>query len=236
MGAGRAPWLPSMLFSFIRMPASLTSTLTLAGIGTESFRVTGKGRAGEVRRRMRAPGVLVVLLALSGLAAVWYVGTVVGLAPFHYRIPWVAHAAAVCLLVNAALMSAAVYRIQSSRFSSDRRAAVRFAVHGRATVGSTELAVHDVSLTGARLLSAAAIERGAPVVLDLAPMLREPLAAVVRSCRPGPNGYFVGVEFNAMPTMLRAHLALDLFQTGLTPSLRTEPVFAEPALSPVGVQ
>lgn len=231
MGRGRAPWLPSMLFSFIRMPASLTATLALVGIGTESFRVTGKGRAGDSRQRMRAPGLLVLLLALSAVAAAWYAGTILGFVAFDYRIPWVANAAAVCLVVNAALMWAAVHRIRSSRFSSDRRGAVRFAMHGTATAGDTELLVLDVSLTGARLVSASRIEPGAPVVLDLAPMLSEPLAAVVRSCRPGANAFRVGVEFAAMPTALQAHLALDLFQTGLTPSLRTEPALHESALS-----
>ena len=67
------------------------------------------------------------------------------------------------------------------------------------------------------------MDAGSQVTLDLAPLASDRLVAVVRSSRRGPTGFDVGLEFVGLPTLLRAHRALDLFETGLAPALQLEP-------------
>jgi cellulose synthase (UDP-forming) len=229
LARGRAPLWPSTVFEFVRLPASLKATTALIGSKPRPFTVTDKGRTGHRRATMPAPRLLVALLVATALSALWYAATAAGLTWLDYSVPWVAHASALWMLFNACFLAGALYRIKGARFGSERRAAARFPTSGTASLDGRPVDVRDLSLTGAQVLSLVPCLPDQAVVLDLAPLLRSMVSAVVRSTRPVGGHHLLGLEFVDLAVWHQAHLALRLFQTGATPSLVIEP---EPAPRP----
>ena len=219
LARGRAPLWQSTVFEFVRMPAAIKATLALVSGKHHPFTVTEKGRTGDVRRNMPMPGLLVGLLLGSAVSALWYVATLLHLTPVAYTVPWVAHASALWMLVNALLLFGALRRIRSTKFGSERRAAVRFPVAGWARVDGVTAEVDDLSITGAALVMPRPLTPGAQVELELTPLLDHPVRAQVCSSRAVPHGHLVGLEFTDMAAAVRGRLVLDLFQTGSAPAL-----------------
>jgi cellulose synthase (UDP-forming) len=214
LARGRAPMWPSTVFEFVRMPAALRATAAIFSTRPRRFTVTDKGRTNDGRRTMSAPRLLVALLLGSLGSGLWYAATVLGHTPLTYEIPWVAHGAAVWLVLNGFLLAAALRRVTAPPFASERRASVRFPTSGAARLDGRILPLHDLSLTGATAVADFQAAPGTGVTLDLSPILEEPVPAVVRSARPSSDGYRLGLEFTSMAAAIRGDLVLQLFQTG----------------------
>ncbi len=228
---GTSPQLIGTVFEVVRMPANLRATLRLLAPGRPSFRVTPKGRVGELRSRRPVPGLLWVLLAASALTVPWTIASLLGLTPLRYSVPWLAYGSLFWLLVNGGLLLTAVGRIRAKRFGAERRAAVRFEVNAPARLGEDPVQLLDASLTGVRALvpaSASAPEPGQVATIEITIDDRTySFAGVIRSAsplsqrQPSPP-LVVGLEFAQGQTAERAALALALFQTGVAPLIEPE--------------
>ncbi len=221
LSRGRAPQWHSTLFEFIRLPANLAATTALFSARARPFMVTAKGRDGSDRRRMPVPGLLVGLLVASGLVLAWYAATVAGRTVLTYDVAWVAHAAALWLLVNVVVLAMAARRIRDERFGADRRAAVRFDLGGTVLLDGTPGRLRDVSLTGLHVAAApGTVSSGQRVRagVTVGERLLE-LDAVVRAVRPRAGHDSVGLELVDVSATQSAALALALFRTGIAPQL-----------------
>ena len=222
LARGRAPHMLSTVFEFVRMSANIAATLTLLGRRAGGFVVTPKGRMGDDRRRQPVPVLLLATTALAVLSSLWFGATLLGLTPLHYGVRWVAYGASVWLVVNGVLVAMAMARIRSERFAGERRASVRFGLAAAGALEGRPCHVRDLSLTGARVVfpgqvmdpaalqsetRTLAVDLGRPVALEVA----------VRSCRPGPDGMVVGLEFCPGQDAERAGLALALFHSETDP-------------------
>ena len=249
LSRGHAPAWHATVFAVIRLPANLRATLALFGRRQRRFQVTPKGRGGRSRSRMRVPRLLAGLLAAHAAALAWYAATVLHRTPLHYGVPWTAHGAALWLAVNTTLLLAAVRRIASPLFATERRASVRFPVRGQATVDGVPATLQDISLTGAavsvRMIDLVPGQRthltfaANRTVFELPAVVRSVTAAATASSggtaagtapgtAPGAaagtaarvgGGSTVGLEFAGLPDEDAAALALALFRTGITPAL-----------------
>jgi cellulose synthase/poly-beta-1,6-N-acetylglucosamine synthase-like glycosyltransferase len=223
LARGRAPHMLSTVFEFVRMSANIGATLTLFGKRDGGFVVTPKGRVGDDRRRQPVPVLLQATTGLAVLAALWFAATLAGRTPLHYGVPWVAYGAFGWLVFNGVLVGLAVARIRSARFAGERRASVRFGVDAVATVGGRPCHIRDLSLTGAQVVvpgdELADFTASAGQRLPLAVSLDRPLAfeVEVRSCRPGPEGLAIGLQFCDGQDEERAQLALALFHSKTDP-------------------
>ena len=83
------------------------------------------------------------------MAAAWFACTLARLTPLAYAVRWSAYAAAGWLTFNAAVLGAAVLRIQSDRFASDRRSAVRLKIGAPVRIDGHSGHLIDVSVGGA---------------------------------------------------------------------------------------
>jgi cellulose synthase/poly-beta-1,6-N-acetylglucosamine synthase-like glycosyltransferase len=226
LGRGRAPQWEAALFDFVRLPANLRATMTLFSRRGHAFTVTAKGRAatGTGRTRTAVPRLHTVLVVLSGLTFAWYLATLLGVTPLTYPVRWIAHGSACWLLFNAVLLGVAIGRIRHERYSSERRAAVRFDLDGEGTVDGVPYRLRDVSLTGASVQSLGGAHPSLRlgdqvwVSLDVTGQTLG-LAATVRSVTPGAGHEVCGVEFRGPGPADAAALALALFGTGVTPRL-----------------
>ena len=219
LARGRAPLWPATVFEFVRLPAGLRATTALASARPRPFQVTHKGRTDDSRRAMPMPWLLVILLVASLCTGLWYAATITGLTPLTYSIPWAAHAAMIWLVFNAAFLGWALYRIRSSRFGSERRAAVRFIATGVVLVDEVVGEVGDISLTGVAVSMPSPVTPGSYVCSELPGLIDESVRGVVRSSVGKPNGHDIGLEFAELAAPLRAQLALQLFQTGFAPRM-----------------
>ncbi|HEY3237915.1 MAG TPA: glycosyltransferase, partial [Acidimicrobiia bacterium] len=220
LARGRAPHLLSTVFEFVRMTANIGATLTLFGRRAGGFAVTPKGRVGDERQRQPIPGLLYVTIALSALAAIWFALTLAGRSPLNYGQKWVVYGAFTWLVVNGALVVAAMARIRSERFAGERRASVRFDLDAVGSVDGRTCRVRDLSLTGAKALlpagsSPLALAGQLTFIADLGVPVT--LQAEVRSSRPSPEGTILGLEFCAGQEADRANLALALFHSAAVP-------------------
>ncbi|HET6213934.1 MAG TPA: glycosyltransferase [Micromonosporaceae bacterium] len=227
LARGRAPQIHSTLFEFVRLPANLQATTALFARRPLPFVVTPKGRqGGDERRRTALPRLIPALLVLSGLAAAWYAATSFGLTPVTYRVPWVAHGAAVWLLVNAVMLVLAAKRIRHLRFAAERRASVRFERAATVSVDGVPCQPRDVSLTGASVAAPGALLRTGQQVrvrLDVGGTTLV-LRAVTRSVVAHDDDRQVaGLEFHDIGHGDQARLALALFGTGIVPQLVPAP-------------
>ncbi|HEY3262277.1 MAG TPA: glycosyltransferase, partial [Pseudonocardiaceae bacterium] len=224
LARGHATVWHAVLFELIRLPANLRATLALFGPRSRSFNVTAKGRGGRSRTRMPAPRLLVGLLVAHVAGLGWYAATIAGLSPLHYSVTWAAHGAAAWMVANMVVLCVAIHRIRSPRYGVERRAAVRFAMHGPAVLGDHHpVHVHDVSLTGAALSAPAGVAAvGQRTTLTLtADGVELRLPATVRSVSAPAGGQHVhvGAEFDQASNRLIAQLALALFRTDITPTV-----------------
>lgn len=216
LARGRAPHMLSTVFEFVRMSANIGATLTLLAARSGGFAVTPKGRVGDSRRRQPVPALLKVIAGLSVLAGIWFALALVGLAPMHYGIRWVAYSAFVWLVINGLLLAMAIARIRSERFAGERRASVRFDLDAAGRLNSQPCRARDLSLTGAGIVLPRAgaspdLAEEVTLIVDLGGPVT--LRAEVRSCRTGSEGTIVGLRFCPDQDAERAHLALALFQS-----------------------
>ena len=156
LARGYYPPRLSLLFEVLRMPGVLPATFAVFRFGPFKdavFRVTRKGRSENPESRSaHVPRLLVVLLALSLVALTWGVATFVGVTPITYERPAAVLGASAFMLLNIALLVAAIRRIRAARFAGERRAGVRFDVKLRGLLDGVLVEITDVSLTGARAL------------------------------------------------------------------------------------
>jgi len=204
-----AGWLAT-LFGVIGLPAALRAVVGRRGFGA----------------RHTVPVELVVLTLATLLSLAFWVVSAAGLTPVRYPVGWIAAGAAVWLVVNLALLVTAMRRIAAARSAAERRAGVRFEVHGHAVVNGRLARLHDLSLTGASLRVHVPPAPGQEIMLGLTvdgSVLQLP--AVVRTARglaertvPG-HWTQIGVEFTDLSDTVAARLALSLFRTGMTTRL-----------------
>jgi hypothetical protein len=138
------------MFEFVRLQSNLKATLTYLRRGERAFSVTAK-HGTEERRRTQAPSSLWVLIALSGVGLVWFGCTLAGLTPVVYHVRWTVYGALFWVLVNLGFLGAALSRIRSDRFASERRTAVRLQTGGPATIEGRFGHLLDVSVGGAMI-------------------------------------------------------------------------------------
>jgi len=149
------------IFEFVRMQTTISATLSFLRPGERPFLVTGKAGADQ-RQRHGAPWLLWFLLALSLVSAGWFAGTLSGLTFTSYPIHWAVYGAMIWLVVNAGLLVAAIARVRSDHFATDRRSAVRLRVSGGVSLDEGPGELLDVSVGGALVRSALApLEVGA---------------------------------------------------------------------------
>jgi cellulose synthase (UDP-forming) len=148
LSRGYAPQGMAALFEFVRLQSNLKATLTYFRRGERPFSVTAKHGTDE-RRRTQTPWTLWVLLALTGLALVWFACTLAGFTPIVYHVKWTIYGALFWVLVNCGFLAAALARIRSDRFASERRAAVRLQTGGPASVEGRPGNLLDISIGGA---------------------------------------------------------------------------------------
>ena len=195
------------------MTPNLRATCTLLRQRPAHFSVTPKGRTGAERRRTHVPTLLPALLGLSVLAVVWCALSVRGWTPTTYEEPWAVGAALLWLVVNAALLVAAIRRVRAESFGAERRASVRFAVDLIARLDAIPCYLTDVSLTGARAVlseSTAALDGGL-LTFHLSGG-RFQLPVVVRSRTARLDGTTaLGLAYDVVSARERARLALALF-------------------------
>jgi cellulose synthase (UDP-forming) len=233
LSRGMAPQGIATVFELVRMPATLLATTRLVSRRERAFTVTAKGRTGDRRARMHVPRLLVLLLLATVASAAWFGGTLLGLTPTTYRVPWAAYASLGWLLVNGALLALAIRRIRQERFGAERRASVRFDVSGTAELDGEPAVLLDASLTGALVMLPRDAVR-TPAVDDLVALdldlgtQRQAYVAVVRSVRTprsareqgddrGPDAFVVGLELTPGQDHARAALALALFASDAEP-------------------
>jgi hypothetical protein len=141
----------SLLFEVIRLPSNLAATLALLLPGTGLFAVTAKGRTGDDRARARVPPLLVVLACLLAFTAPWSVLSLAGLTPTRYAAVDGALVPEVWLLLSLGFVLAAIRRIRSPRFATERREGHRFPAPFPATLSGRPGSMVDVSLGGAQI-------------------------------------------------------------------------------------
>jgi cellulose synthase (UDP-forming) len=147
LSRGYAPQGMAALFEFVRLQSNLKATLTYFRRGERPFSVTSKEGA-DARRRTQAPWTLWVLVALTGLALVWFGCTLAGLTPLAYHVKWTVYGALFWVLVNLGFLVAALSRIRSDRYASERRVAVRLQTGGPARVNGRSGHLLDISIGG----------------------------------------------------------------------------------------
>jgi cellulose synthase (UDP-forming) len=150
LSRGYAPQGMAALFEFVRLQSNLKATLTYFHRGERLFSVTAKHGTDE-RRRAHAPWTLWVLLALTGFALAWFACTLAGLTPVIYHVKWTVYGALFWVLVNLGFLTAALSRIRSDRFASERRAAVRLQTGGPARIERRPGHLLDISIGGAMI-------------------------------------------------------------------------------------
>jgi cellulose synthase/poly-beta-1,6-N-acetylglucosamine synthase-like glycosyltransferase len=143
----------SMIFEMVRLPAVLPATLAfILPRRRATFKVTPKGRTGDQRRRAAVPRLLWLLALVSVLSLGWFGLTTAGLTPYRYEVPWPARVASFFVVMNLAILLAAIARIRASRYAGNRRGSVRLAVCAPAAIAGAPCTVLDLSITGARVL------------------------------------------------------------------------------------
>jgi len=191
LSRGSTPMWHAIVFTVLKIPAICPATFTLLRSRPLGFKVTPKGKVGDTRRRARVPLILRVLLLVSVAALAWYVMNLTGHGLLHYRhidgVSWAAGWATFDL----ATILAAVHRIKSDDFSSDRRASFRFDIGGTVAIDGAQVPLKDLSLAGARVLMPEETTHKGQVVTLEVPVVDFPIPlqfrSVVRSVRPASS-------------------------------------------------
>jgi cellulose synthase (UDP-forming) len=214
LSRGYAPMGLATLFEFIRLQITMTATLSYLRPGERPFQVTAK-KGADSRHRNDAPWLLWLLLVLSGVAAIWFAFTIAGLTNVTYLVRWTVYGAAFWATVNAVLLIAAIERIRSDRFATDRRTAVRHQIAGKVLVDSLPAHLIDISVGGALVRA----ETGTPI--DLVHEMKfqfeggRPIAlrCFERSrLSVGDGGSLVSLQFADHQDREISELAIGLFQ------------------------
>jgi cellulose synthase (UDP-forming) len=231
LGRGHGSVWQSLVFECIRMPAGIVATLALLTNRDAPFRVTPKGRQGDARRRARVPGLLVALLVVLVAALVWYAADLFLGGPLHYGRPWAAAAAAGWLTFDVALVAAALHRVSSPRFASERRAAVRLPAPGSASFAGHRARLVDVSSTGAQVaVPASVVVEGATWLQFRLPDGIAELDVIVRSTRLVDGELHYAMEFVPGQLADQALLARSLVHGEWTTTAAARPL--HPAIVP----
>jgi cellulose synthase (UDP-forming) len=201
-----------IVFELVRMAPSLLATLTLFRSTPARFQVTPKGRVGNARRRVKVPNLLYALIVLSAGALVWFTLAITGRSAVTYSVPFAAYGAALWLVVNAWFTVAAIRRIRSDAFGTERRAGVRFGTELSGSLNGIPCSVQDLSLSGAKVLApiGALLDEFAVLTIDSAG-LAAGFEVRLRSMHPfelGGNVY--GLAFAPGQYLERGRLALAL--------------------------
>jgi cellulose synthase/poly-beta-1,6-N-acetylglucosamine synthase-like glycosyltransferase len=209
-----------VMFRLIDMTPNLLATLTLFRRRPLPFRVTEKGRLGEQRERAALPRPLLALALGSALSLIWFGLSAAGYTPLHYDNVGAATINAFWVAVNLGLILAAIVRVRSIQFGTERRSGFRFATNLSGMLASHPCRIQDVSMTGALLSitsdkfpDADAADGRVTVDIDV-PHETVTLTAEVRSRRAvGPNRAIYGVQFCDGQTQEVGRLALALAST-----------------------
>ncbi|HUZ40276.1 MAG TPA: glycosyltransferase [Acidimicrobiales bacterium] len=217
LSRGYAPMGLATLFEFIRLQITMTATLSYLRPGERPFQVTAK-KGADVRHRNDAPWLLWLLLALTGAAAIWFALSLTGATGVTYSVRWTVYGAAFWATVNAALLIAAIERIRSDRFATDRRTAVRLQIAGDVLVDSLTTHLIDISMGGALVRAEGAIPEG--VVHELTFHFEggssDALNCIERSRQlVGGGGTVLSLQFADHQDRAISSLAVGLFQ-GMT--------------------
>jgi cellulose synthase (UDP-forming) len=119
--------------------------------------------------------------------------------PVRYAVSWTADGAALWALVNGGLLVAALARIRSERFATDRRSAVRVRVRSRVRLDECDGELVDVSVGGALVRCAAPPPVGPhTLVVAIEDEGEMRVRAVERSRQGvGDGGVLVSLRFDA---------------------------------------
>jgi cellulose synthase (UDP-forming) len=206
-----------IVFRLIDMTPNLLATLTLVRRRPLPFHVTEKGRLGEQRQRASLPAPLLMLALLSSLALLWFGLSMAGYTPLHYQNQGAATINAFWVAFNLALIVAAIVRVRSIQFGSERRSGFRFATNLSGMLASRPCRIQDISMTGVLLsmtstTSANQVPLDGRVALEIdVPNETVVLAADIRSRRAdGPNRMIYGAQFCDGQTQAIGRLALAL--------------------------
>ena len=140
----------SMIFDTIKLPATLSATLTIFSRRPRRFQVTDKGRRGSERLQSRVSPLLPALLIVELAAVLVFVLSLV-IAPDRLDNPWIAALTVAWLLFNTYIVIMAIVRIRDSRYAGERRSSVRLRVTGQAVLGTEAVEIQDLSLGGAKV-------------------------------------------------------------------------------------
>ncbi|CAN5538636.1 hypothetical protein BH24CHL1_BH24CHL1_07410 [soil metagenome] len=211
-----------IVFDLVRMAPSLLATLTLFRSTPARFQVTPKGRVGNARRRVKVPNLLYALIVLSAGALVWFTLAITGRSAVTYSVPFAAYGAALWLVVNAWYTVAAIRRIRSDAFGTERRAGVRFGTELFGSLNGIPCSVQDLSLSGAKVIApiGALLDEFAVLTIDPAGLAAR-FEVRLRSMHPfelGGNVY--GLAFAPGQYLERGRLALALFKAQNVPHVR----------------
>ena len=213
LARGFYPPIASLVFEMPRLPAVLPPTLALITSRRIAFVATTKG-ASEERGRTAVPWLHRVLLFGCVVALVWFPATLLGLTPTAYHQLPAAAGSAVFLALNFSLLVMAVRRIRDPRFASNRPASVRFEVRLFGSFDGMRCEIEDLSATGAQALILNGTEASVPETAELDVVLPDGAIArvqcTVRRRTQRPDGFEVGLEFDAGQRAVAALLALSL--------------------------
>jgi len=213
LSRGYAPSGLATIFEFVRLQTTINATVSYLRPGERPFQVTSKTGANE-RRRNEAPWMLWTLLGLTGAALVWFALTLAGHSTISYQVRWTAFGALFWMTVNATLLVAAIMRIRSDRFASDRRTGVRHKVDGDVLIDGRSAHLLDLSVGGALVRCpghwpskddhtlALSFEGAEPVQLRCRERSRQDL---------GGEGILVSLQFRTGQDLEVAHVAVELF-------------------------
>ncbi len=131
-----------------------------------------------------------------------------------YPVRWTVYGAAFWALVNAGLIVAAIHRIRSDRFATDRRTGIRQHLEGEVVVDGAPAHLLDISIGGALVRTRATASNGARHLLTMNFAGDE---TVRLNCdersrqRVGDEGDLVSLQFRAGQDSEVGRLAVALF-------------------------
>ena len=155
MSMGFAHWRLNLVFDIIRMPTTIRATFTVLANRTLAFTVTAKGADSDERTRFRASRTLWVLLGFNILSLAIPVGAAISGNALTYPSAWVCYVSGFWVVCNAYLLTLAIRRIRSPRFSADRRRSPRLAMTGQVWWADARVELVDFSITGAQVRASA---------------------------------------------------------------------------------
>jgi len=156
LARGYYPPVLSLVFEVLRLPAVLPATLAVFNPKKRrTFKVTTKA-AHDNRKKINPPQLLVGLMAISTVSIVWFLVTLLGHTPTDYGANEPAVIGSfIFACANFWLLMIAVRRIRAAQYAGNRRNSFRFDVFLRGELDGQACIIHDLSLTGARVESAA---------------------------------------------------------------------------------